>query len=899
MCLLSAAPARAQSSQDQISAQGRNAQFMIVVDDSGSMRIRTQEGPAADPERLAIFATRSLLSMLDDGDEVSVMRLNGPRDGESPMAIAPLAENRERLNRMLANDGPIAAYPGKLTPCGTALEALQQELNRARRPGVAQVVLFLTDGECNDTRLNPERYLQGIDAHKDSLFQFYLLRWRGRIYSQYLVDLARQSGGSVSEVGSDDPTDLLGPFANALSRSQGYRAHLLGPAQNTLPAHRGARRMRLLAVAPDQGQPLHLQLEADGTSPELLSLPRSGLHQYEDGKRYRYVSLTYRPDESPVKVRVTGGGQHWRVVALPDYRLFVNTRVQQGRCGQAGEDTNFVEVGAAICVTLSLVNEDGQAVSADVAPRGTAAAVSYQAPGQSERQLPATHTPQAAIFQFERVNLGEGDHILSPRITLPSSEGPPITLRGPARTLQVSTRRVSATPASFEFGDLLPGTDHFFEVTIDGNFPATRARLVAARPDALPECVSFALSGVAMGQAQTISPGQTYTLEARIAPYCAPLTLRRDLDNALRLEFDRGAHSIPIPTLVMPVRGKLISELAAPAKLTTTLVGGQQRDLRVSLKGNHRRPLIFDAVILPEEERPDWPDAHLDVTFLDADGNEVLPGDQGQLTTEVVRSPGTDSQPLLSLRIRAGACCEAGTYLSEIALVPRSGATAPLRLPLEVTVEPAGLWRCWGTTLARGLALLLILVLLAYLVNMWRSSHFIDRDRLADRLVPLYWSDYGETRPQTRSAQDVRRMVRKSLGFWPRARAWLKANPLVFGLPGHDYYETAELVLDATRNVHRSRLRLNHERECIATLRANPRRGLAKIYATAQGGISFYAIPAEGNRIGVFELQREFDDFGAPDEAFEPSLIALRRRSELIAMHTDREPDTMAGWRVG
>src|SRR5690554_8069191 len=91
----------------QNSARSRSAQFLIVVDDSGSMRVRTREGPAADPERLAIFATRSLLSMLDDRDEVSVLRLNGPREGESPMPIAPLAENRARLNAMLANDGPV------------------------------------------------------------------------------------------------------------------------------------------------------------------------------------------------------------------------------------------------------------------------------------------------------------------------------------------------------------------------------------------------------------------------------------------------------------------------------------------------------------------------------------------------------------------------------------------------------------------------------------------------------------------------------------------------------------------------------------------------------------------------------------------------------------------------
>src|SRR5690554_939280 len=359
----------------QNSVRSRSAQFLIVVDDSGSMRVRTREGPAADPERLAIFATRSLLSMLDDRDEVSVLRLNGPREGESPMPIAPLAENRARLNAMLANDGPVAAYPGKLTPCASALEAVQNELNRARRPGTAQVVLFLTDGECNDSQINAERYLSGVDSHRENLFQFYLLRWRGRVFSQYLVELARESGGSVGEVGADDPTDLLGPFANALSRSQGYSAHLLRPGTTTLPAHTGARRMRLLAVAPDQGTPLSINLNSPAGEPRTLGASRTGLHQYEDGKRYRYVALDYEPGTAPITVQVTGGANSWRVVALPDYRLFVETRVQQGRCGEEGEDTGFVEVGAGICVTIALVNEEGQTVSADVAGRGTEAAV--------------------------------------------------------------------------------------------------------------------------------------------------------------------------------------------------------------------------------------------------------------------------------------------------------------------------------------------------------------------------------------------------------------------------------------------------------------------------------------------------------------------------------------------
>ena len=70
------------------SAQARTAQYVFVIDDSGSMSKQTRGGPPADPDRLSVFAVRSLLSMLDDADEVTVVRLNGPSDSE---AIAPIS----------------------------------------------------------------------------------------------------------------------------------------------------------------------------------------------------------------------------------------------------------------------------------------------------------------------------------------------------------------------------------------------------------------------------------------------------------------------------------------------------------------------------------------------------------------------------------------------------------------------------------------------------------------------------------------------------------------------------------------------------------------------------------------------------------------------------------------
>ena len=895
-------PGQAWAELEYSSAEPMTTQFVVVVDDSGSMRVRTRDGPAADPDRLAIFATRSLLSLLDDRDEVTVVRLNGPADGESLIPIAELAENRSLLEESLSLDGVMAQYPGRVTPCRQALGAVARELNEAYRPNVNQVVLFLTDGECNDGNLNPAQWLRTVESHGDEAFQFYLLRWRGRVYSQYLVDLANQTGGTVSIVGAEDPTDLLRPFASVMSRAQGYESHLLTPSDSVLPTHSGARRVRLLAVAPDAGQDLSFQISArgDGEQPEQIGAQSSGLHQYEDGGRYRYAALEYRPGTTPVSVSVDGAGGDWQVVALPEYRLQVDTSLHRGRCSEQGDEITFSEVGGSICVRLTLVNEDGDPVTSDVVGRTVEASVGYREPGKDRRALPANQVGDQPVFQIERANLEEGDHIFEPTIVLHGSQGGRASIRGAARSVQVSTRRVEATPARLELGDLLPGTEHYFEVTIDGNFPSTRARLVAEGRDRLPECLSFALNGVEEGEGQTVSAGQTYTVEVHVAPYCGPSNDEFSLDTALRLQFDRSSQSAPIPALVLPIRGSLIHELRSPARLETSIDAGDDRDLRLRLGGNHQRDVSFIALLPAEDERPNWPSRHLSLALIDEDGNRVATNRDGSAEATINLPTVTDDEdaPVLTVRAESGPCCNGGQFETQLLLVPAEGTRSSLRVPMMITVEEAPLWQCWGATILRALLALLLLLLAAYIINMWRSSHFLDRDSLADRLVPLQWDDFGEARPRNEAARDVRAMVRRSLSLVERAKAWLKANPLVFGLPGREYHETVELVLNSSPNVQRSRLRVVPERDFAAQLRNRPRRGLARVYATARGGISFFAVPAEENRIGTFEMQRGFDDFD-DGEAFEPKLENLRRRTEFLAIHSDREPDGMAGWRVG
>lgn len=554
---------------------------------------------------------------------------------------------------------------------------------------------------------------------------------------------------------------------------------------------------------------------------------------------------------------------------------------------------------------MSLVNEQGETVTADVAGRTIEGLVSYRAPEEDEAdELAANQVGDDPVFRFERVNLEQGDHVFVPNIVLHGEEGAGVAIRGAMRSLQVSSRRVEADPGRLDLGDLLPGTEHYHEVSIDGNFPTTRGRLTVEGRDRIPECLTFKLNGEPEGEGQSITAGQTYTVEAHVAPYCGPASNEFPIDTALRLQFDQSGSSGVIPSMVLPIRGSLIHEFRSPPQLKASLTGGESRDVELELEGNHQRSLELTALVPAEDERRDWPGRNLSIQLLDDDNEPVEPAGDGSSSASVtvpVRDDDEADSPVLSVRIEADACCQDGEYRTEMALVAPGATGTPVRVPIDVEVESAGFWQCWGPWMVRAFLLVLLLLLVAYVVNMWRSSRFLDPDRLASRLVPLEWDDFGEARPRNDAARDVRRMVRDNMSWFDRAKAWIKANPLIFGLPGREYYEMVELLLEDSPNVRRSRVRLVEELDFISELRANPRRGEARLYATARGGTSFYVVCAEENRVGKFEMKDEFAGFddGFGDEPFEPELEQVRRRSKFVTIYGGQEPDTMAGWRVG
>lgn len=912
--VLAAGLAGAASAQREVSsAEARAAQFVFVVDDSGSMQ-RT------DPNRLAVFAVRSILGMLDDRDEVSVVRLNAPRDGSPPPSIQPLAENRGQMERLLDLDGSVADYGAQKTPCTTALRAVRRLLEESYRPEAAQVVFFLTDGACEppDFGLTQARaFLDGLPSHEADRLQFYLLRFRGKAFTESLAWLARVTGGEAIEVAADDPTAILHPFAQALSRSQGYEAYLLAPGESRLPAHRGAERVRLLAVAPGAGSELGLAVrDGRGRSPDSLGRSRTGTHRYGRGRVFRFVALDYRPGVAPVTVDVQGAGRSWQVVAVPEYRLSLHAAVLEGSCARPGGEVAFgVDTGSSVCVVAEVRNAAGEVVGGSLTRGDLVAKIRVRHPEEPDAEpveLVANPMGDRARFGVQRSNLPRGQLEFQPVVTLRLSTGDEVHLRGRPVALEVASVEISPEPASLDLGTLRPGESALRQVRFTGAFPAEPGRLELRDRDDVPSCVTAQLSGVPEGEGQPILVDQTYTLGVRVAPYCGPVPIDRDLSTVARLVFTPGAGSRRLPTVELPLRMALDYRIEVPEGIALEVAGGGVGEATVPVRGNFQGEVELLAVVAGPEEADAWPDDRGDLAlgFAAEDPEALLPGDGGPALERPVTA-GAGSVDAFTLRARADGCCPGGTYRTKLGLAAPGGglyaAGLPppraLVVPVTVTVASAGFWACWGSWILWLLAAVLLILLVLYLVSMWRHSRFLDPGRLADKLEPLVWSSHGGTEVRRHARDDVRHMVKKGLPWTRRAGAWLRANPLAFGLPGGSYAESVEVFLRPHHDVVASRIAPVPLRDVADEVRRNSDAYRGRLFASAKAGTTLIAVPDLQGRIS--QLVR--NGYGGPPvppaEGEEPESrpIQLRRTELLRPVDEWSEPEAgaPAGWRVG
>lgn len=818
----------------------RTAQFVFILDDSGSMA-------TTDPNRLAVFAVKSLINMLDEQDEVSVVRLNGPRDGEPPPPIEPLRRNRRQVLDLLGLDRKLARYEADNTRCRSALEATKRLLNEAYREDVAQVVMFLSDGECTprgEEAPDVEDFLRGLKSHQDGLFQFYLLLFKGARSTLAMRTLADRTGGESFEVGRDDPTAVLHPFAQALSRSQGYRAYLLSAKEQRLDAHRGAERVRLLAVAPGEGLPLAVSLNGQRKQ------ARTGVHRYGQGKVFRFAALDYRPGTEQVTVTVDGAGDDWKVVAVPEYRLSVRMQIVQGTCERPGPPTFAVDTGSSVCALIELINSKGQVVAGG----DVEAKLRVQRPGLPVRELTANPLPGGARFGLQRSNLEKGDYEVQPLVTVNLPPADAIHLKGRTLTLEVSSQTIVPKPERFDFGTLHPGDDKLLPLTLTGAFSPAPARLEWHDRGQLPACVSAEMGGVSEKKNQILRVDQPYNLALRVAPYCGPDSFQSAFDTVLRLVFENGR------IVELPIKFAVDYQIQIPGELSVRVKAGEMAEVPLQIKGNFHGEIPWrKSVALPEETED------LSVSFQD--------------------------KPL-RLRVAPDRCCAGGTYQAEARLA--APAMEPILVPVRIEVEPAGFWACYGRRILIALVILLLLLLLLYIINMGRNSSFLKIETLASKLKPLVWTAFGDTQERKGSQDDVLSIVRKSLPFRDRAMTWLRANPLRFGLPGGAYRETVEIFLQAAMD--KTQITLQVEPDLQGRMARQPETYSRRLFATALGGVAFLALPDANGRICRLTWQDGF----TPEDG-KPKAIKLKKARLLKNLESweTYEENTAAGWQVG
>jgi len=871
----------------------RAAQFVLVIDDSRSM-------DATDPNRLSVFAARALLEFLDDRDEASIVRLN---DRENAPPIAPLGRNRGPLGQLLAPEGQLARYAGGNTTCRSALQEVRRLLDAAFRPNVPQVVLFLTDGRCTPEAERPDvnAFLSGLRSFREEgLFHFYLLRFPGEEPSPELIELVRRLGDEAIPVERNDPGRILFAFATAISHAQGYQAELLSPSSRQISAHRGAKRIRLLAMAPGGAPRLDLEIHDLEGRPVVTGSARSGSHQFPGRAAFRFTGLDYRRSAEPVSVRVTGASD-WTVVALPEYDLSPRMTILRGDCetagGGAGASIEALPTGESICLLVELVNEQGVVVGGDGLGRELEVFVRESEAGAPERplrELPAEQTGDLARFRLQRVHMQDGDWIFQPAVRLRLPDRRASELRGPRKVLQVSTVTVATEPRSLDFGAVRPGETVTRPFTVTGSFRTTSARFELTERASVPACLSIELSGRREGQSLPITSGQAYTATLRVEGYCGPEAQRQAFTHRIRLAFESGKTE-NLPTIEIQSRWTLNDEIRVQPVILR-LKAGEKKEMPIPIDGNRQAEAALKFVAADPEAIETWRGEHLVLSIAN---------DEVERAEKPVVLPAAGTAPL-RLLVRTSRCCAGGSYETRIRFVPDPAAYAKggkppreLLLPVRIDVDGAGMLACWGSRILAALLVATVLLALAYVVNMFRQSYFLSPDRVAEKLVPLSWTAGGGTIDQRSSGDAVAQMIRREIRWPSRVRAWLRANPLIFGLPGRSYRESLELFLQAQRD--NSSVLLVPERDFASRLARDPESYRGRLFAIAQSQVSFVGIPDHGRRLSNLEFEGASQSTrrsgGEPEKAELERLQGLR-----LLRHPqkwERREGLAAGWRVG
>lgn len=342
----------------------------------------------------------------------------------------------------------------------------------------------------------------------------------------------------------------------------------------------------------------------------------------------------------------------------------------------------------------------------------------------------------------------------------------------------------------------------------------------------------------------------------------------------------RNLSLLVILLLALPLAAAAPDDAIVLKPLRIELPAGEARSIEVDL-GN---VLVGDFVYKAELPQMDSSRDAVSLGFVEPVGPKM--GRRGDTPLEGERVALARRGSPLGIRVVAGRCCT-GARSWAIELVPPPGSRTSkgpvwlVRLPVEVVVQPdaKACRRDWMSLVIGVVAGLVIL----YAYGMVLQSHFLRSKDLARRIEALRWDETGDL--QSHLAEDVRGLVGRELSVGRRAWNWLRANPLVFGLPGRAYHETVELHLQ--RDVQASRLILCPKRALHLDLQKHPEPGEGRLFATALDGTRFFTVPHRG-KVGALLLDRPGDL---------PRQLVWLRSDERLLRNTE-ERQGFAGWKL-
>lgn len=828
-------------------------QYVFIIDDSGSMGLLYQDNIPADPNRLAPFAARSMMMMLSNQDQISVIRLNGgisqpAKKGTKPVLPADpssslqyLRGNRKSIAEELSLENKIAAYAGSSTPCRAALDRAQDVLNRGYNKGVKQVVFFLTDGACEGKRVEEsQKWLNGLRSYSDNSFKFFLLTFEGRAFSKELLSYTRDEDGidigRHVKVNANDPIGIIKPFTEALAFANGVEPIVLLPDRQNIPAHPAAAGVRLLSVDVDSNSnPIEIHLKEDGSSGSNLGTEknkRQFFHQWEaennpytydslrnskeTGNKFKATALQYVPNTHVVWGEAINASSDWRIIAIPEYFLEMKTQFMKGDCSNInqiyGEGSN-PRRGEETCILVSIHNHTSKNVTPQMVDAFPELRVEMKLLINGKKKTVTFRKIDNNQYFAYPLNFSElGEYKLTPAVQL-LEKG--LHLYGDSYTFSTYDVSIDASPGDVNFGEMHLSSIDQEKFEVIGAFKETETRFKVLYDIPNP-CIDIKVNDKKEGEALKVAKGSVIEVKAEITPICGNRSFDSDFTGSIVLNFPQDEY-FQGRKLKVPWKLHLGTNVGVPEPLKITLEAGQSSEFDVSSvisKIWEDSPIELDVVIAIQgtENLP----KDLKVFYQGKEKNEqglmemILDEPGLRHLLFVPKSP--DEIPKLTYEVHSTRCCDGGIYESKIFYRPNGDASAQVQQDLLIEIIPKSKFDCYWPLIKNTLIVIAILLFIAYIYNIFRKSHFIDMRGVENRFLPLVYKQVGSTLPkngdQDMVSDNIRIHFRKiglvnfsiaNFGKWYKGRFtnWLKSNPLKFGLPGVlPYHECVFLSID-------------------------------------------------------------------------------------------------------